>query len=97
MSGFTLEEIVAMAREAGFEENPTAFACAWWVPTTAFLGRFATLVADKAAAREREEVAQQIETTEWWKAQKWQSALCPVTKKAIAAAIRARGQKGDGL
>ena len=51
--------------------------------------RFAALV----AAKERESVAQLIETTEWWKAPKWQSALCPITKGAIAAAIRARGQK----
>ena len=53
------------------------------------LAAFAALV----AAKERESVAQLIETTEWWKAPKWQSALCPITKGAIAAAIRARGQK----
>ena len=53
------------------------------------LAAFAALV----AAKERESVAQLIETTEWWKAPKWQSALCPITKGAIAAAIRARGTK----
>lgn len=48
---------------------------------------------DRRAAAERESIAQQVETTEWWKAPKWQSALCPITKSTIAAAIRARGQK----
>jgi hypothetical protein len=48
---------------------------------------------DCRTAAERESIAQQVETTEWWKAPKWQSALCPITKSTIAAAIRARSEK----
>ena len=79
----TPEEIIAMAKEAGFEWDSLGLRDRFCFE------RFAALV----AAQERESVAQLIETTEWWKAPKWQSALCPITKGAIADAIRARGTK----
>lgn len=87
----THEEIIAMAREAGFDMSrlPSIRAANVYGEVNDELARFASLV----AAKERESVAQLIETTEWWKAPKWQSALCPITKGAIAATIRARGQK----
>ncbi len=43
----------------------------------------------QAVAREREECAVLIENTQEWRSPGWQSTLCPITKKAIAAAIRA--------
>lgn len=87
----TRDEIIAMAKEAGLlpdNSHPAPETRAMRQRTNA-VQRFAALV----AAKERESVAQLIETTEWWKAPKWQSALCPITKGAIAAAIRARGTK----
>ena len=84
----TPEEITAMA-----ERMAICFSADSFEFTNDGLLEFATLVAEKAAAKEREAIAQQVEVTEWWKAPKWQSALCPITKSTIAAAIRARGQK----
>lgn len=80
----TQAEIIAMAKEACICHSADSYE----FTHDGMLG-FAALV----AAKERESVAQLIETTEWWKAPKWQSALCPITKGAIADAIRARGQK----
>ena len=92
----TRDEILAMARDAGMEVHERkgqiriGSAVLTGADSTDEVTRFAALV----AAKERESVAQLIETTEWWKAPKWQSALCPITKGAIADAIRARGRKG---
>ena len=80
-------EIIAMAKEARISEMGLNIDGS--IHLLGLFERFAALVASK----ERESVAQLIETTEWWKAPKWQSALCPITKGAIADAIRARGQK----
>jgi hypothetical protein len=76
---FTPEEIAAMAEEVGF------------IPRAVFnheeaLSRFATLVADKAAARATEVAAQVAADTYFGNAGE--------VNHEIAAAIRARGQKG---
>jgi hypothetical protein len=44
------------------------------------------------AAAEREACAKVVEDTKEWKGGGWVSTLCQHTKRAIAAAIRARGQ-----
>lgn len=44
------------------------------------------------AAEEREACAKAVEDAKEWKGGGWVSTLSPETKKAIAAAIRARGQ-----
>lgn len=96
---FTTEEITGMARAVGAKGLRPYSKRQESDPVVAFrltpeqLVRLTALVAEKAAAKEREAIAQQVETTEWWKAPKWQSALCPITKSTIAAAIRARGEK----
>lgn len=76
-------EMHDLTEKAGFEWDSLGFR------DRMCFGRLVEL----AAAKEREAIAQQVETTEWWRAPKWQSALCPITKSTIAAAIRARGQK----
>ena len=95
---FTPEEIAAMAKEAGIAES-TADGCLqfpWneYVDLRTYLQHFGTLVAEKAAAKEREACATLI-----------QLGPQPVTgygskveigfgaRTAYAAAIRARGQK----
>ena len=45
------------------------------------------------AAEEREACAKVVEDTKEWKGGGWVSTLCQHTKRAIAAAIRARRQK----
>ena len=44
------------------------------------------------AAAEREACAKVVEDTKEWKGGGWVSTLCQHSKRAIAAAIRARGQ-----
>ena len=85
---FTPEEIIAMAREAGFANaafGPQPFE------------RFAALVADKAAAREREACAKVCEEragTMSMFASVRDARVHNDAVKGDAAAIRARGQKG---
>ena len=73
----TDRELIEMAREAGHPFPPADFD---------FLARFAALVADKAAAAERDACAQIVEAPHWKAAVR--QAL---TKRA--AEIRARGEK----
>lgn len=48
------------------------------------------VIAD-AVAEEREACARLVEQTHEWKSKSWTSTICPTTKAAISAAIRARG------
>lgn len=84
----TPEEITAMAREAGFRTGHIDLTIGDLVPFIApasgtscivEVQRFAALVAEKAAAKEREACAQYMESC---------------GRPGSAAAIRARGQKG---
>ena len=72
-------DVIRLAMEAGSDNYP-----GW--PNTVFLERFADLV----AAAEREECAKVVSETVEWKSKGWTSTICPITKGAIAAAIRAR-------
>jgi hypothetical protein len=86
---FTPEEITATAKEAGFVANPTEFAVAYFVATDTMLGRFAQLVAEKAAAKKAEECAQLCEGFDTGR-----RLSTDFKAQEMAAAIRARGQKG---
>lgn len=86
---FTPEEITAMAREAGAADIIVNGKYTSWIgtQTTDFLERFATLVAEKAAARANESCAvlalDKAGTTDY------DYSTCI----NLADAIRARGQK----
>jgi DNA-binding SARP family transcriptional activator len=87
----TQDEILEMVREAG-GSDVGGHGWTTWVGTqsTEFLERFAKLVADKAAAKEREACAKLCEEMES------SAALGPIEKyrtNFIAAAIRARGEQ----
>ena len=87
----TQDEILEMVREAG-GSDVGGHGWTTWVGTqsTEFLERFAKLVADKAAAKEREACAKLCEEMES------SAALAPIEKyrtNFIAAAIRARGEQ----
>lgn len=86
MSGITPEEIAAMAREIGMPVSDTFGPMIGACPVGDLLDRFATLVADKAAARAMEVAAQVAADTYFGNAGE--------VNHEIAAAIRARAQKG---
>jgi hypothetical protein len=73
-------EIIAMAKEAGMVVVDDKFSLA------PFLARFAALVAEKAAAKKAEECAQV--------AMEFRRGAGDPVCGEVAAAIRARGQKG---
>jgi hypothetical protein len=86
----TPEEITSMAKEAGIAE-PTADGCLqfpWneYVDLRPYLQHFAALVAEKAAAKKAEECAQV--------AMEFRRGAGDPVCGEVAAAIRARGQKG---
>ena len=94
----TKDEIIETAKQAGFRTGEIDMKVGEPIPfiapakaTTCLsqLCNFAALV----AAKEREKSAALIENTKEWRAPGWQSTICPITKKAIAAAIRARGEQ----
>lgn len=94
-------EIMAMAREAGFEMShlPSIRAANVYGEVNDELALFAALVAEKAAAKEREACVQLVEAVKHCEQDPLLGA--PVIARAInecaddlAAAIRARGQKG---
>jgi hypothetical protein len=95
MSGFTPEEIAAMAKGAGFGmqmamlDHPYCQADAQRLYQQ--LERFAQLVADKAAARATEAAAQVCESFKQGNAATY---IDDDWADMCAAAIRARGQKG---
>lgn len=78
---FTPEEITAMAKEAGM-------ALAIGDSRCGYIERFAALVSEKAAAKEREACAQVCENFNP------EHSKVNYYDRAMAAAIRARGQKG---
>ena len=84
---FTPEEIAAMAKEAGMAmaENDSRLG---------YFTRFATLVADKAAARELEACCAPDVTNS---ADICAADMPHVVVQKYLAAIRARGQKGGDL
>jgi hypothetical protein len=87
----TQDEIIEMVREAG-GSDVGGHGWTTWVGTqsTEFLERFAKLVADKAAAKEREACAKVCEELPpVGESKQWERA----TLKDCAAAIRARGEQ----
>jgi hypothetical protein len=78
----TPEEIIAMAKEAGMVVVDNKFSLA------PFLARFAALVAEKAAAKEREACADIVENADTPDCGGW-------TAQGIADAIRSRASKGE--
>lgn len=102
---FTPEEIAAMAREIGMPVSDTFGPMVGACPVGDLLARFATLVADKAAARAMEAAAQVCDSecsdfrgvaegpmTTDDGARGYQAMAAGAAN--CAAAIRARGQKG---
>lgn len=84
----TEDEISAMAKAAGMSpnEDPKAINALGNSVPLPWLAQFATSV----AAKEREACAQVVLKTAEWRSPGWVSTICPITKQAIAAAIRAR-------
>ena len=103
----TQEEIIAMAREAGFRTGHIDLTVGEPVPFIApasgtscivEVQRLVALVAEKAAAKEREACAQVCESTVWTASiPEWRDMtkrdIAVKSMLACAAAIRARGQK----
>ena len=101
----THEEIIAMAREAGFRTGHIDLTVGEPVPFIApasgtscivEVQRLVALVAEKAAAKEREACAQVAEDEDYEVSVKWYYAQlgdARATMRNIAAAIRARGTK----
>ncbi len=79
----TPEEIIAMAKEAGMVVVDDKFSLA------PFLARFATLVAEKAAAREREACAQLVQDKQEL------DPYAGINGWVAADAIRSRASKGE--
>jgi hypothetical protein len=79
----TQDEVIAMAREAGFDEHHAQFDLR--------IERFVKLVAAKATASEREACALIAETPIYGE----QDDITMEAKDRVAAAIRARGDKHD--
>lgn len=87
---FTPEEIIGMARAAGSMDFGADSAT--HVLNINVLQRFAALVAEKAAAKEREACANSCEDIA--RVFERVSTVQPIIAQSCAAAIRARGQKG---
>lgn len=93
---FTPEEIAAMAKEAGIEFEPVVMLCGDVVEFTDMqvsivrMTRFAELVADKAAAREREACAEVCDEQH----DRARTTTGAARAMFCAERIRARAQKG---
>ena len=83
------KDVIELAREANCA-SWSAIAREWVVSPA--LEHFAALV----AAREQERIANLVLTTDAWRNAGWVSTICPTTKQAIAAAIRALNTEGEG-
>lgn len=90
----TPEEITSMAKEAGMNPNsdPDAINALGKSVPLAWIEKLCTLVAEKAAAKERDECANSCEDIA--RVFERVSTVQPIIAQSCAAAIRARGQKG---
>lgn len=77
----TDDEFIALTTEAGFEEG--------WVEVCKVRAELTRLI-ELAAAKEREACAQVVLKTVEWRSPGWVSTICPITKQAMAVAIRTR-------